>query len=109
MSPSNCRFNIDRVGINQALRWEQWYHTAISWPTHRLLTVFVSAIVAIWLVLAGLLMAINHDCNLQLDSFGEAVFLAIITVSTIGCEALPLWLHTLVVHFHAVKFGVCGN
>ena len=79
------RFNIDRIGIHQGLKWAAWYHTAISWPMHRLLAIFVTGVACAWLVLAGLLMAINHDCGLDLDSYGEAMMLAIITISTIGC------------------------
>jgi hypothetical protein len=66
------------------LRWNAWYHTIISWNIYRIVSIFMIVNVVTWLILAGMLYGISDDCGLKIHTFGDAVMLAIITMSTIG-------------------------
>ena len=84
-NPCNLfRFNILRLGTVMELRWKAWYHTLISWNVYRIVLIFIVVNFTTWLVMAGLLYGISDQCDLDIHNYGEALVLAIISMSTIG-------------------------
>lgn len=67
-----------------ALRLNDWFHTIISWNVYRIVLIFSLVNVIAWVLFGGLLYRISDECDLSLDTYQEALMLAIITMSTIG-------------------------